>query len=172
MGKCRRVLPARQRGTLRHLLQDLEVDDPHLRRLEPPCECSHEWGDHMPPLPWSVELRSPQDRCQPHSLPSPALLYDRICSTDFARFAAVPGPHRARVDTADVRCQKHDVRCRPSPWSILDRSRLVPWSHVIPCDAQPKEFWNLRGTTGYRPKGTSISGRTSATTSFASAPCD
>jgi hypothetical protein len=40
-------------------------------------------GCHMlPPLPRAVELRPPQDCCEPHPIPSLALLHDRLRSAD------------------------------------------------------------------------------------------
>uniref|UniRef100_A0A669EVR3 Tubulin/FtsZ GTPase domain-containing protein n=1 Tax=Oreochromis niloticus TaxID=8128 RepID=A0A669EVR3_ORENI len=39
-------------------------------------------------------------------------------------------PLCARTHSADVRCQEHDGRLRPTPRPLPHRGRCVPWAHV------------------------------------------
>ena len=53
----RRDLLHRQRGSVRHLLPNPEVDHAHLRRLEPPGLGHHVRRHHLLALPRSIERR-------------------------------------------------------------------------------------------------------------------
>ena len=53
----RRDLLHRQRGSVRHLLQNPEVDHAHLRRLEPPGLGHHVRRHHLLALPRPIERR-------------------------------------------------------------------------------------------------------------------
>merc|ERR1712187_791789 len=97
-------------STLRHLLQDSQTYNTNVRRSESPCECCHEWRHDVSPFSWAAELRPSQDCCEPHSFPSSPLLHDWLRATHLTRLAAIPCSHCSRVDPADVRRKKHDVR--------------------------------------------------------------
>merc|ERR1712178_160114 len=90
----------------------------------------HVWCHLLPPLPWSAQLRPPQAWCQPHPLPPPSLLLHRLHPPHLPRLPAVPRPDRARAHPADVRCQEHDVRRRPSSRPLPHLLRPLPWPHV------------------------------------------
>ncbi|KAJ1633912.1 hypothetical protein T492DRAFT_611411, partial [Pavlovales sp. CCMP2436] len=128
--ELRRVLPARQRGTLRHLLPHAQADHPHLRRPQPPGGRRHVGRHLLPALPRPAQLRPAQARRQPGPLPAPALLHDRLLAAHQPRLAAVPRAHRARAHAADVRRQEHDGGRRPAPRPLPHRRRPLPRAHV------------------------------------------
>jgi len=65
----------------------------------------------------TAEHRFEEACCQFDPIPSSAFLFDWIHTSHFLRLAAVSCSDRARVDATNVRCQKHDVRFGPTPWS-------------------------------------------------------
>ena len=106
----RRDLLHRQRGSVRHLLQNPEVDHAHLRRLEPPGLGHHVRRHHLLALPRPIERRLEKVGREYGAVPAPPLLHARIRAADVARLAAVPRAHCARAHAADVRRQEHDGR--------------------------------------------------------------
>merc|ERR1712203_663557 len=69
--------------------------------------------------------------CRQHgSLPPPPLLHARLRPSYSSRQPAVPRPHRARADAADVRREEHDGRLRPKAWQIPHCCRSVQGKDV------------------------------------------
>merc|ERR1712060_361091 len=78
----------------------------------------------------AAELRPSQDRSEPHSLSSSALLHDRLCAADISRFATIPCSHGSRANAANVRREEHDVRSGPASWTLPHSCSAVPWPYV------------------------------------------
>ena len=100
----------------------------------PPCPrparpfCRHHL---LPALPRPAQLRPAQAGGEPDPLPPPPLLHGRLRAPHLPRQPAVPLPHRARADAADVGRQEHDVRGRPPPRPLPHRLRRLPRPHVL-----------------------------------------
>lgn len=113
------------------------------RRLEPPHLRHHERGHMLLTVPRPTELRLAEAGGEPHPLPPPPLLHDRVRAPHIPRLAAIPRPDGSRAHTANVGRQEHDVRRRPSPWPLLNRVRHVP---------RPDEHQRSRRTNAQRPE--------------------
>merc|ERR1711920_313200 len=143
-GERGRVLPLGQRGVVRYLLQDAEVDDADVRRPEPSRQRGHERRGDVLALPRAVELRLAQDRGELDPLPAVALLHDGLRPPDFSWLAAVP-----RVDGGGVEHERLGLRVPAVPGRNCGRGgrvrrggRRVRWLNGL---NSPQAAWRLHG---------------------------
>ena len=100
--KHRRDILHRQRGSLRHLLQDSQALHAHLRRPQPPRLPHHVRSHHLFTFPWATQRWSSQACRQHGSLPTSPLLHARVRAAHVPRITDVPRSHRPRAHPADV----------------------------------------------------------------------
>ena len=128
--KCRWMHDRRQRSLVWYLLQNLEVDHPHLWWLEPLGLSCDVRSYLLLKIPRTIELWLEKARSQLDSFPQTPLLHGWIRPLDLKRIPTIQSLDRPWVDLINVRRQEHDVRCRPQTRKILDRLSLVQRKNV------------------------------------------
>ena len=89
------------------MLQNVEADDPDIRRPQP-SRVRGLVGHHvLHPFPGPAQLRSAQAWHEHGPVSTPAFLHERLRAADVARLAAVPRVDGAGAHAADVRREEY-----------------------------------------------------------------
>merc|ERR1711920_933376 len=137
-GERGRVLPLGQRGVVRHLLQDVEVDDADVRRPEPSRQRGHERRDDVLALPRAVELRLAQDRGELDPLPAVALLHDGLRR----------GGRRVRW--------LNGLNSPQAAWRLHGLARCITWDRRRPASWRPAGVRELERKKKKKKKSTLV----------------
>ena len=119
-----------QRGVVRHLLQNVEIDQPNFWRFEPFDFRGHEWHHVLLAISGSIERGFEKVSGELGAVPEIALFYGWFRAAHVERVATIQIVVRSGTRLANVGRKEHDVRRGSETREIPHRLCFIPRPHV------------------------------------------